>query len=263
MGRSKAVLPVIAAVTFLLIQVNSTLADGTTSAALASDDGAPLFQLSPHGPPVWLDAAPQIDKKAATAASQTTAFFQRGTWDFEVSGAHMSPVRSTRDYFDSGSTTLGYFIADNFSVNAALVGYSVDQPDHGAFAGGFDLYARYYFLTLDRFTFYIDAGAGAFLADKEVPERGTNFDFTPRRPRRWLPFGRQPLFTGWPALLAPVQRRDRRRKPQPEFRWPAILRIDHVYVLIKPRLPSRLAVALIPPPWLQIDLPQARCGAGQ
>jgi len=142
--------------------------------------GTPIFQLSLSGPPAWLDVAPRADAKAATAASTTPVFLRQGTWDFEVSGAHMSPVRSTRDYFDSGSTALGYFIADSFSVNAAIVGYSVDQPDHGAFAGGFDLYARFYFLSLDRFTFYFDAGAGTFIADKDVPERGTHFNFTPR-----------------------------------------------------------------------------------
>lgn len=181
MGRCRELLPVIAAVAFFAALTGSTLAGEPPDSAVPSTDaGAPLFQLSLSGPPAWLDVAPQADTKAATGASRAGVFLQRGSWDCEVSGAHMAPVRSTRDYFDSGSTALGYFIADSFSVNAAVVGYSVDQPDHGAFAAGFDLYARFYFLTLDRFTFYIDAGAGAFIGDKAVPERGTHFNFTPR-----------------------------------------------------------------------------------
>jgi hypothetical protein len=189
MGRCKSVLLVIAYVGLFGTLTDSTLAEGPAASVLPTPDAAtPMFHLSLSGPPDWLDVAPvpsavevpEADPKAATVASSTPSIFRGGTWDLEFSGAHMAPVRSTRDYFDSGSTALGFFIADSFSVNAALVGYAVNQPDDNAFAGGFDLFARCYFLTLDRFTFYIDAGAGVFIADKAVPEIGTHFNFTPR-----------------------------------------------------------------------------------
>jgi hypothetical protein len=179
MGPCKAVW-IIAVVMMLSARANRTLGDVGIASAVSTFDTSPLFQLSLSEAPVWLDASPGAETKAAASTSPAPATLHKGTWDFELGGAHMSPIRSTRDYFDSASTALGYFIADRFSLNAAVVGYNVDQPNNSAFAGGFDLYARCYFLTLDRFTFFGDLGAGVFMADKEVPERGTHFNFTPR-----------------------------------------------------------------------------------
>jgi len=216
MGRTKSTALLLTAVVFALAK--STLAqDAAPFQVPASDIDAPLFQLSLRGnssswqpglllpnvlpakgsegdlipdlsindsfapqQPKWLDVSREADTKACCFTLPAPGFLRKGTWDVELSGAHMAAVRSERDDFDSGSAALGYFIWSNFSLNAAFVGYSVNQPDNNAFAGGFDLYARYYFLTLARFTFYADIGAGAFMADKEVPEHGTHFNFTPR-----------------------------------------------------------------------------------
>jgi opacity protein-like surface antigen len=181
MGRCKSDRLVILCLALAVAVTCSTIEGAPANSTWPPPDPAPMFHLSLSGPPDWLTPTPSPDPAEGTATpSPSPTILQGGTWDLEFSGAHMGPFKSKRDYFDSGSTALGYFIADSFSVNAALVGYSINQPDNCACAGGFDLYARYYFLTLDRFTFYFDAGAGVFIADKEVPEHGTHFNFTPR-----------------------------------------------------------------------------------
>jgi hypothetical protein len=181
MGRCKVGWYFVAAVVVLSFVADSARAKAALAAAVpVPDTGSSMFELSLAGPTDWLDVASAPLTTTTSSSSPAPATFRKGTWDLELSGAHMSPIRSTRDYFDAGSAAIGYFCSDNFSLNAALVGYSINQPDNVGVAGGFDLYARLYFLTLARFTFYGDAGAGVFIGDKEVPERGTHFDFTPR-----------------------------------------------------------------------------------
>jgi hypothetical protein len=104
----------------------------------------------------------------------------KGAWDVEIDGSHMLPIRHTQDHINAVSGTVGYFVADGFSLNASLIGYAIDQPDDDAVAGGFDFYARWYFLRVGRLSFFADGGAGAIISDKAVPEGGTAFNFTPR-----------------------------------------------------------------------------------
>lgn len=79
------------------------------------------------------------------------------------------------------SVAAGYYVQDRFALVGEVPFYYVRQKagDNGL-AGGFDLLARYHVLEFEHVSFFIDGGAGAFVADKRVPRGGTNFNFTPQ-----------------------------------------------------------------------------------
>lgn len=73
----------------------------------------------------------------------------------------------------------GYFFLDNVSINLdANVAYGARKDAEDALGGGLDLLFRWHFLRLDRFSTYVDGGAGIVAFEHEFPEGGTNFNFT-------------------------------------------------------------------------------------
>lgn len=156
----------------------------STGPADAADcsDPSDRFNLTPCSHPFFNYAAPDTAPETVPPAKIDTKIlgFHKGVWDLEVTGSHMAPVYRTRDHINAGSVGIGYFIADGFSLNAAVVGYSIDQPHDYGLGAGFDLYARLFLLTLDPVSIFVDGGAGAIFTDKAVPEFGTAFNFTPR-----------------------------------------------------------------------------------
>src|SRR5207302_1075968 len=106
-----------------------------------------------------------LDPPAATAPSvPSSAAFPRGTWDVELSGSYVQPIRFSRDRMGVGTVGLGYYLFDNFSFSAAASGYYVRQPEPGgdqdAIGAGLDGMLRWHFLTLGRATLYADGGGG-------------------------------------------------------------------------------------------------------
>ena len=104
--------------------------------------------------------------------------FRQGTWDLELNGAYVHPIRFSDDKFYNVNIGLGYCLLDNLSITGNLEGYYADQPDNSAVLGGAGLMLRAHLIHIDRLTLYLDAGGSATLADKPVPEFGTHFNFT-------------------------------------------------------------------------------------
>ncbi|MFZ5812232.1 MAG: hypothetical protein ACOY4F_09335 [Thermodesulfobacteriota bacterium] len=83
----------------------------------------------------------------------------------------------------------GYFILDNFSLEAEGLGYYIDQQkidvangiaakNDTATAFGGSLMARWHLATSERASFFIGAGAGGLWADRKVPYNGMQYSIT-------------------------------------------------------------------------------------
>ncbi len=110
--------------------------------------------------------------------------FSKGTWTFQ------SYVSATVGE-DSGALYLGhfgagYFVFDGFSVNLEAVLGGIRAQNEageggGAFAaGGFDLLARWHVIRADKWSIYLEGGAGVLQSGQSFPAHGTHFNFTPQ-----------------------------------------------------------------------------------
>ena len=106
--------------------------------------------------------------------------FRKGTRAVEVDAAYIYPLRFSEDEFYQGALSASYYIADDVAVGVEVSGYFVDQPTDDAVALGAGLLLRWHFLQADRYTLFVDGGFGVSIADTEVPEGGTQFNYTPK-----------------------------------------------------------------------------------
>jgi hypothetical protein len=104
--------------------------------------------------------------------------FAKGTWDLEITGGYITPIRFSDDKFTEATAGVGYYLVDNLSLTAELQGYYADQPDKDALVAGAGLLLRWHVLVIDRFSLFIDGGGSVTYASREVPEFGTHFNFT-------------------------------------------------------------------------------------
>jgi hypothetical protein len=132
------------------------------------------FQLSTSPPPPTA-AAPD---SAATAPVAPFGRADTSYWHINF-GAGID--------FDERSITragvgLGYFIADNVSLDLDLALAFFDQPGDNAFGVNTSLLLRWHFITDDdhKWSIYGEAGAGLLGSTDDVPAHGTSFNFTPQ-----------------------------------------------------------------------------------
>ena len=115
---------------------------------------------------------------AFSSLAAQDAAFPKGAWDLEISGSYTTPIRFSDDRFTSMTVAGGYYIVDNLSLGGELQAYYADQPDSDALIGGLGLLLRYHFLSFDRFSVFLDGGGSVTYASRDVPEFGTNFNYT-------------------------------------------------------------------------------------
>ena len=108
--------------------------------------------------------------------------FDKGARTLQLSGGYYVDVKESDEEAAHASVAGGYYLFNNFSANLSLDGYALDTEFQDTFAGGgITLLFRYHFLEIgDRFTLYLDGGAGVIYSDKEIPDFGTHFNFTPQ-----------------------------------------------------------------------------------
>ena len=105
--------------------------------------------------------------------------FAKGTWALDLTGSYTAPIRFSENKFYNSTLTLNYYVADRFSVGAQVEGYYTEQPSgDNTVIGGGGLTLRYHVFEVDRFTFFVDAAGSATMAESEVPDFGTHFNWT-------------------------------------------------------------------------------------
>lgn len=105
------------------------------------------------------------------------AFGEPETWRWGVYGGAASDLESAEHY--NLHFTAEYFFARDISVNLELGLFHFDQLDD-SWGANFNTLLRWHLLNRDTWTLYADAGAGVLYADTNVPESGTEYNFTPQ-----------------------------------------------------------------------------------
>lgn len=73
-----------------------------------------------------------------------------------------------------------YFIADDLSLDFEFNGLYFEQIGDDAAAANFAMLFRWHFISQDRWSMYLDGGAGLLGSSSDVPENGSSFNFTPQ-----------------------------------------------------------------------------------
>lgn len=123
----------------------------------------------------WLISIGMLSVVSVVQAAEP---FDKGTWDLELTGSFITPIRFSEDNFYNLTAGGGYYLLDNLSFTVELQGYYADQPNKDAVIGGGGGLFRWQFFKHDPFTIFIDGGGGATYASREVPEFGTHFNWT-------------------------------------------------------------------------------------
>ncbi|HET6246736.1 MAG TPA: acyloxyacyl hydrolase [Tepidisphaeraceae bacterium] len=104
--------------------------------------------------------------------------FPKGTFSLttEADYGHSFDLSPTR--FESGLVGVGYYVWDNFSLNAEAAGFSVQQPGPDSIITEFDLKLRHHLYNSGNFSFFVDAGGGVSYATDRTPFGGTYYNYT-------------------------------------------------------------------------------------
>jgi len=118
--------------------------------------------------------------EAATA--DANAFGRAGSWRWAIIGGAAFDIKDDGEQYNA-HWAASYFFADDFNLSLEFGGFFFDQPSRlNADTGGgnFNLLFRWHFLQKESWSLYADGGAGVLLAGEEIPEGGSNFNFTPQ-----------------------------------------------------------------------------------
>lgn len=114
-------------------------------------------------------------------------FGARDSWRWHVHGGFGMEFDDTDNqlYLLGGGVT--YFMVRDLALVLETNVLYVDQFGSDAVAWNFNLLARWHFYSRERWSLYVDGGAGTLVATDEVPGRtlheplgGSNFNFTPQ-----------------------------------------------------------------------------------
>src|SRR3954469_7854575 len=123
-----------------------------------------------------------VTRAAETATATATAAeerFPKDTWGLDLTGSYVTPVRFSENRFYNSTLTLEHYLADRFSLGVQLEGYYTEQPSgDDTVLGGIGLTLRYHFYESGRFSLFGDAAGSATMAEDEVPDDGTHFNWT-------------------------------------------------------------------------------------
>lgn len=122
------------------------------------------------------EVAPAAD--APKPAESARAYGSADTVDFEFT---LGPC------FDFDNTTIGvldvgvhWFVADGVSFGAFVEGLVIDAENDDSWGFGVGLLARWHFVREEKYSLFVEGGAGFAGFSDEVPSGGTDYDFTPR-----------------------------------------------------------------------------------
>lgn len=125
------------------------------------------------------DAAPPVVQPSDEPAAPPP-FGEKGSWWWSVGGGAAFGDPTTDGNY-SANFELHTFLVDQFELGLEFGGTFFNQHrQDDAIGGNFNLNFRWHFISKERYTVFAEAGAGLLLATDEVPNGGSEFNFTPR-----------------------------------------------------------------------------------
>ena len=106
--------------------------------------------------------------------------FREGTWAWEAGVSYIHPIRFSESKFYNAHAAASYYFGNDVALGGFVEGYYADQVYEDTAIVGAGVQFRWHFLEAEKFSLFFDGGIGFTLAEEEVPEGGTHFNYTPR-----------------------------------------------------------------------------------
>jgi len=106
--------------------------------------------------------------------------FPKGTVVAHSWMSYIPPIRYSDDHITKATVGVGYYFADNHSLNINAHGMVIDQAGGEAAQGTeLSIMGRYHFFNREKLTVYFDGGVGYTWLDSPEPKGGTTYNFNP------------------------------------------------------------------------------------
>lgn len=118
-----------------------------------------------------------VDEENRDPAAASPGRFAAGSWEGSAYGSVTFGYGPGELYLAHAGVS--YYLWDDFAASFEGVSGLADGDDSGA-AVGFDLLLRWHLLRQDRWSLYVDGGAGILYTAKRFETNATHFNFTPQ-----------------------------------------------------------------------------------
>jgi hypothetical protein len=122
----------------------------------------------------------EIEPAEASGLPRPARFGERGSTRLYLHGGYGVHVsRTSNDEWIAG-LGVEHFIEEGLSLSVELNGLSIRQSGPNAQAANINLLFRWHVIMEKNWSAYMDGGAGLLFATEEVPNSGSEFNFTPQ-----------------------------------------------------------------------------------
>lgn len=111
---------------------------------------------------------------------KTLGWGDEGTWRWGVHGGYAEELKNNENELILLGVEFDYFIANNLSLDIGLNLLNVTQIGDNTDGVNFTLQLRWHAIAKEKWSFFLEGGAGLMLTDNNVPQNGSDFNFTPQ-----------------------------------------------------------------------------------
>ena len=125
------------------------------------------------------DSSAENSEEEPMTAS-TLAWGQEGTWRWGIQGGYAKDVKDSDNTLSIYGVEFEYFLEDDLSLDLGFFGMDVDQTGPNADGFNFTLQLRWHFFSEEKWSMFMEGGAGLLRTSAKVPSDGSKFNFTPQ-----------------------------------------------------------------------------------
>jgi hypothetical protein len=174
--------------------IRQALADATGEVVATKGPGVPWADLLP------LDGSLRTmmlqDGEAAESNEAIAAFGAEGSTRWSIMGFGGVDTTDTSNIEYGASLGIQWFLVDDFAFAPEIRLFGFSQEGQNAFGGSIDILFQWHFINGDGWSVYGDFGCGLLGTNHNVPDDGSQFNFTPQagvgvtfdvgQNRRWI-----------------------------------------------------------------------------
>lgn len=156
------------------------------TAGLTAEQSALNYTFDPQpatNQPV-LHLGARSDEPTSDAPNEITppapSFGAKDSWRINFHAHVGEDVQAEENWQYLAGVGFSYFVEDDLSLDFEFNGMFFDQEQEDGGGFNFNLLLRWHFLARENWSLYLDGGAGLLIGTSQVPDDGSNFNFTPQ-----------------------------------------------------------------------------------
>ena len=157
-----------------------TLILAVTSAEYQPIDIVAATTLTLERTSAWVNTNQPDEEQATELTSMPALWGKEGHWRWGLVGGWGEDVKHDQNTLIDFGVEFEYFVDENLSVDFGFLGVDFDQSGENTNGFNFTLQLRWHAIVKERWSFFIEGGAGLLRTGDKVPSDGSRFNFTPQ-----------------------------------------------------------------------------------